>query len=369
MKRILILTNSFIPRKSGLGNYVFVLSKILKEKGHNVIVICYDTEKTKKYFENIDEVLTYRIKCFSILGYYFPNILHLIKIIKNLKKEKTDFLITNTRFFNLSLIGGLYSIFTKSVWIHIEHGATFVSSNNPFIWVGSRIYDLSIGRWIFNKANKLVCVSEQSKKFVKSFTKKRIKIIHFPFKLRTSKRKIKKRWDIIFVGRLVYGKGVQDLIKAMKFITKKNKDTKLIIVGDGDYRNKLEKLSKNLNLEKNIFFAGEKNKGEVYDLLSSSRVFINTSYSEGLGATIIEAGLNNIPVISTSGGGGTLELIKHKKTGVLIKEKSPKNIFGAYFYIIHNKKIVKNYTINLKKHIVRKFNYKKITKEWDNMLK
>ncbi len=56
----------------------------------------------------------------------------------------------------------------------------------------------------------------------------------------------KKVKNLIYVGRLIYGKGVQDLLYA--FSKLENKDLKLTIVGDGPYKEKLSSIVKNLNI-------------------------------------------------------------------------------------------------------------------------
>jgi len=104
-------------------------------------------------------------------------------------------------------------------------------------------------------------------------------VIHHGIELETIPRRKKTDLtkNLIFAGRIIYGKGIQD----------------------------------------RIIFAGGKAREDVLSLLSESDIFINPSYSEGLPISILEAGAVGLPVIATDVG-GTKELIFPHQTGLLI---------------------------------------------------
>ena len=99
-----------------------------------------------------------------------------------------------------------------------------------------------------------------------------------------------------FVGRLVKLKGVDLLISSFADLVVENPHLTLQIVGDGEERNSLEKLVKNLGLEGMVQFLGFQDKEEIqHSLLPSWDIFVNPSLQEGLPTTVIEAlkkGLN-----------------------------------------------------------------------------
>ena len=110
---------------------------------------------------------------------------------------------------------------------------------------------------------------------------------------------------ITYVGRLIYAKGVQDLISVFPKIKEKCPKTKLLIVGEGDYRGELEKLG---NKDKDILFLGQRD--DIVDILNITDVFVNPSYSEGLPTTVLEAAAVGVPIVATDVG-GTREIISN----------------------------------------------------------
>lgn len=117
---------------------------------------------------------------------------------------------------------------------------------------------------------------------------------------------------ILSVGRLETNKNTETLIKAMAVM--KNENVKLIVCGDGEQREYLEKLSERLGTEKSVTFLGTvSNLQEIYravDALASS------SYREGLSRTVMEAMASGLPCIVSNIRGNT-DLIEDGKGGFL----------------------------------------------------
>ena len=119
------------------------------------------------------------------------------------------------------------------------------------------------------------------------------------FDLITKIKPAKEKSDVIFVGRLISHKNIDILIKSIKLVKEKNPEIKFLIIGDGPEKKKLEALTQELNLEKNIKFLGFlENDGDVYALMKSSKVFVLPSTREGFGIVVIEANACGIPVIT-----------------------------------------------------------------------
>jgi len=365
--KILIFSAPFFPRKSGVGNYVVSLSKKLIEKGHKITVLCHDTENIGKFKDKHQGMEVYRIKNKDILGVYFwPNKDHLNEQLKKLDKEKFDLIITNTRFFHSSFVGMTYAKKRNIPWIHVEHGSTLVQTDNPIIWLGSRIFDFTFGKKILNNADKIVVISRGAEKFVKYLSSNR-KIVRIPNGIEASKKKQnvkirKKVKDIVFVGRLIYAKGVHDLINAFSMID--DKEIKLTIIGDGPYRNDLENLVKRKGLGVRVVFLGEKKRDDVMKILPEFDLFVNPSYSEGLPTSVLEAGLYGLPVIATDVG-GTSDVIVNKKTGLLIKEKDVEGLTKAIEKMVCDKKLREMCARNLQKKVLKEFSWEETIRKWE----
>ncbi len=112
--------------------------------------------------------------------------------------------------------------------------------------------------------------------------------------------KKKKKYEACFLGRFHQQKGIEDLPYIWSKVVKKNKDSKLIVIGDGNQkiRKNLIKKIKKYNLDKNIILTGNKQGKEKYNLIRQSKVFICPSYYESFGMVILEAMACGIPVLA-----------------------------------------------------------------------
>lgn len=104
---------------------------------------------------------------------------------------------------------------------------------------------------------------------------------------------------IVSVGRLEAVKDFASLLKAFQLAVPEEID--LVVVGDGDERCALEKLSEELGISDRVHFAGYVR--EPYDILRGARLFVSSSLHEGFGLAILEAMCLGVPVISTATGG------------------------------------------------------------------
>jgi len=113
--------------------------------------------------------------------------------------------------------------------------------------------------------------------------------------------------QIVFVGRLEPIKGVSNLIEAFKHC---GKDIKLLIIGEGSLRSKLEKMAVGMNIK----FSGNLNEIQIGKILRESKLLVLPSLSENFPNVILEAFCAGIPVIASSVG-AIPELVKEGVTG------------------------------------------------------
>ena len=108
---------------------------------------------------------------------------------------------------------------------------------------------------------------------------------------------------LLFVGRLSPGKNLDVLLKALSVI---NHDITLDIVGDGEYRHKLEMIMKEKGL-KNVRLYGKLSRDEIKEFYSASSALILPSSFESQGIVLLEAMASRVPIIVTKGIGMELE--------------------------------------------------------------
>jgi glycosyltransferase involved in cell wall biosynthesis len=125
----------------------------------------------------------------------------------------------------------------------------------------------------------------------------------------------------IAVGRLNLQKDFETLIKAMPKVRKTLGDVKLIILGEGTEREKLETLRHKMALDEHIDLPGFKDN--PFALVAASDVFILSSQWEGFGNVTIEALSVGTPVVATNCPGAPAEILENGKYGRLVERKNP----------------------------------------------
>ena len=112
---------------------------------------------------------------------------------------------------------------------------------------------------------------------------------------------------LITIGNLRYEKGQWHLLKVFSRVHKVIPDCRLILIGDGTYYSKLYKLTKDLNIDSNVEFAGHVDN--PIQLLKSADVFLLTSISESFSNVILEAMFAGLPVVCADCDFGPREII------------------------------------------------------------
>ena len=131
---------------------------------------------------------------------------------------------------------------------------------------------------------------------------------------------------IISVGRLVYYKGFEYIIRAMAGI-----DAKLLIVGNGPLRDKLQGLAAELGVTNKVIFAGEIQNTRIAPYYHAARVFAFPSIarSEAFGIVQIEAMAAGLPVVNTSLDSGVPFVSLDGQTGFTVPPCNPAALAGA----------------------------------------
>ena len=173
--------------------------------------------------------------------------------------------------------------------------------------------------------------------------------------------------NVVTVGRLSKEKGFDDLIDVFKKVVAKNPNYKLDIIGDGPERNNLKDIIANLHLENNIILHGFQNKDYINDVLSHSKAFIVTSYTESFGIALLEGMSYGLPGIIFDSASGSLELIKNNFSRYVIKNRSKDVMAKKIIKLLDNKKEISIMGKNAKE-TAKKYSFEKIKERWLNFL-
>jgi glycosyltransferase involved in cell wall biosynthesis len=150
-------------------------------------------------------------------------------------------------------------------------------------------------------------------------------------------KKIKSKYTsplVLFVGRLVYYKGIQYLIDAIKQVP----DVSLVIIGSGPLKKELLNQIQNLNLEKRIHILPEVDEETLRSFYEACDMFVLPSVekSETYGIVQIEAMACGKPVICTELRTGTTFINQHGTTGLVVPPRNSKALAEAINNLANN---------------------------------
>ncbi len=146
---------------------------------------------------------------------------------------------------------------------------------------------------------------------------------------------IVKRGGIVgMVARLWEQKAPQDFIRSIPVVVNTIPDAKFLVIGDGHLKDKLVKLSQELNISDHVLFLGWRQ--DVKALLKLLDVFVLTSLWEGLSVSILEAMASGKPVVATNIKGNN-ELVVDGETGFLVPAKNPQMVGEKVLYLLMNR--------------------------------
>ena len=165
------------------------------------------------------------------------------------------------------------------------------------------------------------------------------------------------------IGRLVWQKGFEYLIKAIPKIVKDLPEAKFLIVGEGPLREKLEELGKRLKVKDNIIFTGF--RSDIKEILASIDVLVMPSLLEGLPMVLLEGMAMAKPIVATNID-GISEVLENGKTGLLVPPKDTDTLAEAIIEILNNKTKASHLGQNARKIVEEKFSVEKMVEqiEW-----
>ncbi len=165
---------------------------------------------------------------------------------------------------------------------------------------------------------------------------------------------IKKEGDVVFVGRLSHQKNVFNLIKAFEDL-----NYTLDIYGDGELREKIEKLIKNLKL-KNVKLKGVVPNSELPKILNQYKVFVLPSFYEGTPKALLEAMACGLACLGTNVEG--IKEVIHGKNGWLVGTDAHEIRKGVKI-LMENELLRKKLGRNARKTIEKKFSLEKVAEK------
>jgi glycosyltransferase involved in cell wall biosynthesis len=199
-----------------------------------------------------------------------------------------------------------------------------------------RLVNPWLGRW--PHATYAVSHALRTSMIAEGFPADRVRVIHngvdpvpliSPFRRRDARTILGVTDQAFVVGtvaRLDPVKDLATLIEAVARARAELPETVLAIIGDGDERERLMAAAAQLGVSDAVRFVGHRD--DARQLLSGLDVYVNSSVSEGISLTILEAMAAGVPVVATQVG-GTPEIVTDGQSGILVPPRNPSAIAGA----------------------------------------
>lgn len=181
---------------------------------------------------------------------------------------------------------------------------------------------------LYGLADQVVVQTEANKAYFKQLQNK-TRVIYNPVDLKEYTGialNSKKEKLIVTAGRLLPQKNQKMLINAFGKVSEKFPEYKMVIYGEGSYRNELENYVSEIGLKDKVLMPGSVK--DLYDRIKAAEIFVLSSDYEGMPNALIEAMCLGLPCISTKVSGAT-DLILNGENGILVNVGSEEELAEA----------------------------------------
>jgi len=222
------------------------------------------------------------------------------RMVNLLNEFKPDLILSSLAYGVINL---LYKRSKRVYYLHGFPTKAYGYIKSKMVIVGSRLFS--------NHADMTVANSSLTKMINQEFYGLRVDHVINPgvsFSFLENLKQLKKntglnstRSDVLYIGRLVRAKGLYQLVEAMRIVSSRFQDVKLLIAGDGPERNNLIGA-----LEKNgvpYVYLGILDQNQLLELYLRSKVFVSLNSHEPFGITYLEAALAGCKIVCPVTGG------------------------------------------------------------------
>lgn len=159
---------------------------------------------------------------------------------------------------------------------------------------------------------------------------------------------------ILSIGRLSSEKAHIDLLRAFRHLRDVHAEIKarLVIVGDGPERGRLQDSAKALGIDPNVYFAGQ--MSDVRACYAGADVLALPSHSEGSPYVLLEAMAANLPVVATSVG-GVPELVEDEESALLVPARDTRAMAGAIARVLIDGELARRLAANASRLVATRY--------------
>ena len=378
--KILMLTWEYPPRVvGGIARVVHDLSKRLIKDGHEVTVVTYRDNAGVPEYENDKGVNVYRVDNYMIHPNNFID--WIMQLNFNLIAKATEIINKESGFDVIHAHDWLVTYAAKSLKnaYDIPIVATIHATEagrNSGIHDDTQRY-INDTEWLLTYEATEVIVNSN---FMKNDLQRlfglpydKINVIPNGINLNNFTG-IERDYDfrrqyamdnekiILYVGRLVYEKGIQHLIAAMPKILSNYHDAKLVIAGKGGMIDELKAETSSLGLDNKVYFTGYMDSKKVQKMYKCADVAVFPSTYEPFGIVALEAMLAGVPTV-VSDVGGLDEIVTHGVDGMKSYAGNSNSIADSVTALLYDHQLATNISKKARQKVKEQFNWEKIAQD------
>jgi glycosyltransferase involved in cell wall biosynthesis len=377
----MMLTWEFPPRIiGGISPHVYYLSRSLARNGVKVFVVTCDFPNAPQH-EVLDGVEVYRVDSYRNPSPDFSTWVYLMNV--NMQKEAAMIIrnldenvdVIHAHDWLVATAGiGLKHVFRKPLFATI-HSTEIGRRNGIHLDHERMIHETEA--WLTYEAWKVICCSDYMVSHVRwAFGLPPDKQVMIPngvnadvYTEAQSKdlTQFRRRFAlpgeriVLFVGRLVYEKGVHVLVNAIPKVLEKV-NTKTVIVGNGYMKEQISGIVKGLGIDQKVMFTGFVDDETLRRLQICADVSVVPSLFEPFGIVALEAMAAKSPVV-VSDTGGLAEIVDHDVDGIKVYPNNPDSLAWGITRVLTDERNANRLRSNAYKKIQEKYNWDRIAKQ------
>jgi glycosyltransferase involved in cell wall biosynthesis len=368
-RRVLVCTAHFHPHVGGVERYTRELFRRLVRRGWSIVNLTGDTDRAGRY-DLVDGICVLRVPVANAMHGRLPIVIPgpvLVDTLRRLAAWEPAVVVTNTRFFTMSLIGVAFARRHGIPSLHIDHGAQHVTVGSAIGDVISKAIDHTIGVWTVRHATRCVGCSRPVAAFMAHLGAPGAGVLHngvdaaaFADVPTTWRQRLGIGHEarvIAYVGRLIEHKGILDLLEAFAHLNA-GPEVHLVLAGGGDLLGTARERAAGRPA---IHVLGEIPAVEVAALLNACDIFAHPSNCgwEGMPGAVLEAGAAGLPVVATPVG-GTVEIIPSDECGIMVNPGDVGALQQALARLLADAELRARLGRNLQEHIRSVFDWERI---------
>lgn len=311
--KIGLFTDTYYPQINGVASSVLMLKENLEILGHQVYVFTTTDPNAKRGETNV-----YRVPSLPFASAIRVGMFYNYRLAKSIEGLGLDVIHTHTEF-SLGIFGRAMARERHIPLLHTYHtiyeyythyivklnllgsiaktairkaSANFCNSADNVIVPTEKVKDLLLSYGVSKNISVIPTGIELDKFSKGNYTADQV------LKIRAALEIGAKDKVLLYIGRISEEKNIGEILIAMQSYLKGKADVKFVLIGDGPAKSELEDMAKELGIQQQTVFAGERPWDMIGIYYQLGDVFVSASQSESQGLTYIEAMASGLPVVA-----------------------------------------------------------------------